>query len=132
MAGPVAARMEKAMANIRELDIGTRVRSHYAAQWFGEIVAIGRYYTSTHLRGWVLVDRNGNQVDASDAVYVGFNKKGHNIGERHLVTGDQLFTLAHSGVCLVKVTHDRHGEPVRKPLLKTLDCSWLEVIKEKP
>ena len=46
------------------------------------------------------------------------------------VIADNHWTQAH---CVrVNVTHDRRGRPLRKPLTKTLDATWLVVIPELP
>lgn len=93
--------------------VGTLVRSHYRAAWTGVVVASG-------------ADHN-------------FTPRGtcgrHIMYESVAVTRDNLRTvpsdqypwnyLSHPGCVLVKVTHDRNGHPLRKPLWKVLDSAWL-------
>ena len=72
-----------------DLEVGTRVRSHFKAPWTGYVLEKVRSERDTRYRSH----------------------------KNHLV------------VCMI--THDRHGNPMRKPKRSmTLSTYWLEAIKE--
>lgn len=97
---------------------GTKVRSHYSSTWSGVVVASGRDVP----KGWVT--RDGREVTA---VY-GRGPEGQWLGPKHPDGHTPIHHIPHPGCVLVKVTHDRKGNPLRKPIYKVLDHSWLEVI----
>ena len=97
--------------------VGTIVRSHYRAHWVGVVVASGADHNFEPRAGGyqaVPVTRDNKRLELKYVMGKGWE------------AAEPFYWLGQPSNVVVKVTHDRCGDPLRKPLWKTLDSGWLE------
>lgn len=108
--------------------IGARVRSARKAPWTGTVI----YHLPQPLDvGWVEYDGSTGRVrEVVPWCKRCAQEQRGSRGEAPQRANGGRFHYLNPTCCLVKVTHDRRGRPVRKPWVVVLSEDWLEPVNE--
>ena len=98
--------------------VGTVVVSHFRARWRGVVVASGR-------------DHVFHCIDPRLDLYKGVPVTRDNAVADTKNTNKPFHVLSQPNNVLVKVTHDKHDHPMRKPWFIVIDSGWLSIYGSK-